>query len=538
MRVLRIVFLGLLVIWGWNPARAGEPEWIPGQVLVKVLDQENVVFPTVHEGRIIDGIPFPGFENLLTNYKIKEVSRAFKTQSHKLNRIYRFDFQDISGTESLLRDLGEFEFVEYAEKVPLYRTFHTPDDLDLRQWHLFKIEAQAAWDYSQGLPDIVVAIVDDAIRVDHEDLAPRIWTNPWEVPGDSIDNDGNGYIDDLNGYDVADHDPDVMPPSGASDYNFGHGTHVSGIAAAATNNGRGIASIGYNVQIMPVKTKNDSTIGSSTLDATIYGVDYAINTHANVISMSFGGGGFSFSWQILFNEAHDRGIVNVAAAGNDGEYHLSYPAGYTHVINVGSTKGSDLKSGFSNWHPYLDLMAPGSNIYSTAAGEIDHYVNMSGTSMSTPLTSGLCALVMSLDSTLSPDQVLDCMKQGCDNIDALNPEYVGMIGAGRINARKTLECVLFGVGVQEDLTALQTCQVFPNPAHDRLNFTASLPREGDLEIKLVNLLGREMAVFHQGWAAQGEFALSQSLPQGLASGLYLVSWNFEGRLVTQKLLIE
>ena len=371
---------------------------------------------------------------------------------------------DTDDATKLIEDLMKLEEVLLAERVPLMKAFYVPNDPDYsQQWHLDKIEAEDAWEIYQANPDtsdVVIAIVDDAVKLDHEDLNSNIWVNPGEIPNNGIDDDNNGYIDDINGYDVANGDNDPNPPSTATNSYFHHGTHVSGIAAAVSNNGTGIASIsgaGSNkVKIMAVKTKLDTSTGG-TLEATLQGVEYAILADADIINMSWGSNAYSHTFQDLFITAHSAGITLVAASGNSGSKYYSYPASYLYVISVGATNPSDQKSWFSNYGYQIDVMAPGENIYSTLPVNDNSYGNLSGTSMSSPLVAGLCGLMLSYNDTLTPHQIELLLEENCDNIDAQNPGFLGLIGAGRINADNVMQDLsTSNVPPDEDFTAINS----------------------------------------------------------------------------------
>ena len=346
------------------------------------------------------------------------------------------------------RDLSEAELkllaahpdVRYVERVPHYETFLTPNDPLLSvQWALSTVDATAAWDINTGNPATTIAIVDDAVYTAHPDLAGKIWTNPGEVPGNGIDDDLNGYVDDVNGWDAAENDNDANPPVLNQSY-FTHGTHVAGIAAAATDNATGIAGMGFNCSIIPVKTKSDASTGGS-LQAPYLGVQYAIAIGPHVMNNSWGGTIYSATYQALFDQAYLDGIVVVAAAGNSNTTNPMYPASYNHVISVGATAPGDAKASFSNYGPTIDVMAPGQAIHSTMASTTNPYADLSGTSMAAPLVAGLAGLMRSFDPALSVDDLETCLESTCDNIDAQNPNLVGLIGAGRINAEAALLCL-------------------------------------------------------------------------------------------------
>lgn len=326
-----------------------------------------------------------------------------------------------------------------VEKLPDYQMFATPNDLNPKQWALKKINAENAWDVVKGNPGIRVAIVDDAVDLTHPDLKPAIWKNPNEIEGNGIDDDKNGYIDDVYGWDAAENDNDPNPPSSANTSHFSHGTHCAGIAAAATDNTIGMASIGYGVSIIPVKSKLDATSGKS-LTHVFQGVEYAVACRADVISMSWGGGGFSVAYQELFNEAHRLGIILVAAAGNDNTDIPMFPASYNHVIAVAASNVLDKKAWFSNYGSWVDVTAPGEDIYSTVPGS-EEYASFSGTSMACPLVAGLVGLMKSRLPLAEPEDIELCLKSTCDNIDTLNTKYTGTLGAGRVNAFTSILCI-------------------------------------------------------------------------------------------------
>ncbi len=419
-RLLIFLFAFALTI-GSLSGQTVDPHYVDGKVYLKLsLD-----------------LPQAAWQEMTTEFGITSVRQPFRTPG--MEDVYAIRFSEKARVNDLLESFGEYQEVDYVEKVPLYRSTYTPDDLITQQWGLYKIQAEKAWDIARGDADIVIGVIDNAFRSDHEDLAPQIWTNPLEIPGDGIDNDNNGFIDDASGYDVADEDTDVNPPV-MNSIGWSHGSHVAGISVAATDNGKGIAAVGFGCSLLPIKAKHDTT-SSNAIDASAEGIDYAIVSGAKVVNMSFAGFGFSQTTQSLINLGHFAGIVWVAGAGNDGQWQGRFPAGYNHVISVGSTEQDDRKSGFSSYHPTVDVMAPGGGIWSVFSAETDAYTFMSGTSMASPMVAGLCGLMLSINPTMDPDEVQQCLKAGCVNIDALNPDYVGWMGAGRINALASALCV-------------------------------------------------------------------------------------------------
>jgi serine protease len=360
-----------------------------------------------------------------------------------LKRTYQLDFENFADVDLLMRELSQYVQIEYAERVPLMTKTLVPNDPMYgpgNQWGLFKIQAETAWNYSIGSSQIVVAVVDDAVDITHPDLAGVLWVNTDEIPGNGIDDDGNGYVDDRNGVNVATSTPSQQgsPMPGTPVSSFDHGTHVAGIACAATNNGVGIASIGHGVRLMSIRAA--SSTGSLT--STLQGVLYAIENGAHVINMSYGSDQFSTTYQNAINYGYNQGIVMVAACGNDNVNTVFYPAGYNNVISVAATNGTDNKASFSNYDNgsgWVDLAAPGTSIYSTLpAGSPSLYGNKQGTSMASPMVAGLAGLMLSLNPTLTPADIENCLKTTCDPVAGA---FSGQLGSGRINAANAMACV-------------------------------------------------------------------------------------------------
>ncbi|MBL1180007.1 MAG: S8 family serine peptidase [Bacteroidetes bacterium] len=381
----------------------------------------------------------PFVQNLASTYQITLLQRPFfaAKNSPELQRTYELHFADYQNVETIIKDLIKTGAVEYAEKVPNDQLFLTPNDPQYNgsnQWGLFKILAGQAWDISTGSASIKVATVDNAIQTNHADLQPAMWVNPGETAGNGIDDDGNGYIDDVNGYDVADNDNNPNPLNSSWD----HGTHVAGTTGAKSNNGTGVASIGYGISIVAVKATKNSSSPSSVTDGYA-GITYAVAAGCKVINCSWGGTGFSQTGQNVINNAWNNGCIVVAAAGNNNVQTQFYPAAYTNCFSVASTTSTDTKSGFSNYGTWVDISAPGSNILSTVP--FGNYAYMSGTSMASPLVSGLLGLMYSYNPGMSKTDVLNCVTSTAVNIDGLNPGYAGKLGAGRINAFAAMQCV-------------------------------------------------------------------------------------------------
>ncbi|CAJ1349270.1 unnamed protein product [Effrenium voratum] len=265
---------------------------------------------------------------------------------------------------------------------------HQDNDVD--------IDALEAWAIHQGLNGrVIIAVIDTGVDYNHEDLRNQMWTNPGEIPGDGIDNDGNGFVDDVYGYNFYGDNGDPMDSNG-------HGTHCAGTIGAEAGNSVGVAGVSWKPQIMALKFLGAN--GGSTSDA-IRSVDYAVQMGAQISSNSWGGGGSSTALIAAINEAANQNHLFIVAAGNDGrdnEISATYPCNYNlpNMICVASTDSQNDISSFSNWGTnVVHIAAPGSRIYSTYPN--NRYASLSGTSMATPHVSGVAALVLDYVPTLT-----------------------------------------------------------------------------------------------------------------------------------------
>ena len=382
---------------------------------------------------------FP-FSSFFDTINVNNVEQPFGLNKDAVDLYTTFLFQlDVTNQELeiIIKALGQLPEIEYSEPVFIDQEDFIPNDPSYNScWHLDKIQAHLAWDINVGSSDVVVSIVDDAITINHPDLQAVIWVNPNEIPNNGIDDDNNGYIDDINGWDTYTNDNDPSPHDNTSAW--AHGTHCAGIAGATTDNGEGIAAIGFGISIMAVKTADDNGLVNQTWD----GVYYSIVSGADVISCSWSSGSFSQTNFNIIQFGINSGSIIVAASGNDNS-NLStspkYPACYDGVICVANTNNSDTKVSSSNYGTRIDISAPGSSILSTIP--YSNYGTKTGTSMSAPMVAGLLGLMKSHAPTATNDQLINCLKSSADNLDAINPNYDGMLGAGRINAYNALICL-------------------------------------------------------------------------------------------------
>jgi len=284
-----------------------------------------------------------------------------------------------------------------------------PNDPDFdKEWGLGKVEATRAWGITCGCNTQLIAVLDSGTDLDHPDLADKVRT---DIDWDYMNND-----------DVADDD-------------YGHGTHVSGIAAAATNNYKGVAGLGWEAAILPVKVLDNRGYGDSGKLADA--IRYAADQGATVINMSLGGGGSCPGYlQSAVDYAYDKGVVLVAAAGNHGTQpnESKFPANCNHVLGVAATEQDDSIAGYSNYGSHVSVAAPGSEIHSTLMG--GGYGLKWGTSMATPHVAGLAALVLTRYPTYTPDEVASAILDNAVDLGAAGWDQY--YGCGRIDAYQTL----------------------------------------------------------------------------------------------------
>lgn len=436
-------FLLLTIFSGQAFGQENAPLFNEGKLFVKVINQSNVELPLFKGDGELGVLLNKGFEDLYQasqSMGLYEIKKAFNTRSPILDNIYQFSFRNHQAVDQYINALGALSYIEYGEKIPIRKVCYTPNDYNAsQQYYHDVINSEIAWNYSQGSADVSIAVIDAAVLITHPDLAANIWANPNEIPNNGIDDDGNGYVDDVNGYDVSDNDNDPTPPGTSHN----HGTLVSGSASAVADNNTGIAGIGFSCKIMPVKATSNGGFGLF-IENSAQGIDYAISTGANIVNMSYGGPGGNNSIQSLIDEGHNRGIIFVAAAGNDNRQDVTnFPAAYNHVISVGGTNRNDGVSGFSTVDNTIDVMAPGSNFRTTDhnGASSPSYTSTQGTSFSSPLVAGIIGLMVAANPCLTPDEIENILKATAVNIDALNPNYIGRMGAGRVDAGAALMMV-------------------------------------------------------------------------------------------------
>jgi len=302
------------------------------------------------------------------------------------------------------------------------------------QYHHSLMQNDLAWDFTFGNPDIILGITDDGVSITHSDLNPNIWVNPGEIAGNGIDDDNNGYIDDVNGWDFSSGNNNPNPNSNSDD----HGTHVSGICAGRTNNSIGIAGVSGHSTILPLQFYG---VGAWTATVCNAAFTYGADNGANIVNTSYninswvGDPVFTAGMQYM----HDAGVLHFNSGGNSGEINPARQA-FHQTLLVVSTTASDAISSFSNYGTGMDISAPGSDIYSTITS--NGYGYKSGTSMAAPNAAGAAALIWSANPSWNSYQVAAQLLATADDIDGVNPSYAGLLGAGRANTYLALSTTL------------------------------------------------------------------------------------------------
>lgn len=310
---------------------------------------------------------------------------------------------------------GDVEFATFNYRV---QALVEPSDpyfnwqTSLKQADDHDIDAPEAWTLHTGGPEVVIAVIDTGVDLDHPDLIDKI------TAGSEA-----GY--------------NFINPSSPPDDDNGHGTHVAGIAAASSNNNRGVAGVSWGARIMPLKVLNSA--GSGDTYNVAVAIRYAADHGADIINMSLGGGCGVSGWpdvEDALRYAFGKGLIIVAASGNTSSAEVYCPAAMDEVVAVGATDTSDIRASFSNYGSELDVMAPGTSVISTIRGG---YGYMSGTSMSTPHVTGVAALMRSFGPGLTNLQVMDFIESTADDLGAMGwDQYYGY---GRVNARHALDMV-------------------------------------------------------------------------------------------------
>ena len=428
-----LIFLLSLAITAIARDAAPPVHYAPGRVIIKL---KSGVSPSTVAQQLGAG-------------SIEPVFSQIDLRSRSPIRLQDFYIAKINESRDALevaREISRSEAVEYAQPDYLHQVHAIPNDPDFSSqpfWN--QISAPQAWDITQGDSSVIIAILDTGVDWDHPDLAADIWTNEGEIPDDGIDNDGNGKVDDVHGWDfvnnassVANGEDGDEEDNDPSDYN-GHGTHVAGLAAAVTNNGIGVAGGGWNCEIMPLRVGYETKDGTGSIltSAVLKAIQYAVYHGAAVMNASFGGPFDDFAELDIMRYAFAHDVVVVKAAGNSNSDIGYSPDNEDFVLSAASVKSNDQKAGYSNYGEWVKISAPGGNrgIGLRSTYPDDRYSSIWGTSMASPVVAGIAGLVKSVHPDWSAAEIVMHLVDTADNIDAVNPKYAGLLGKkGRVNA--------------------------------------------------------------------------------------------------------
>jgi len=498
-------------------AGPGLPQQFSDRFLFAFKSETPSITVSIDNGLPVTGIA--SVDALMSQYGVTGLERWIPEAGPEdgdgkilIMNIYRASFpsdRDLSSLRTTLAAFSADQNLLYAELENINYPVYAPNDTRFNsEWHLPRVGATQAWDLwdiaggnEPGSRDIVLASVDTGVQYTHPDLKNNAWINQGEIPSnlfaaidadnsgvvtsseivayvgdansngtadlqdavsanspliDGVDNELDGYVDDILGWDIAgttsgvDSDRDPMAAiTGAAwqDYRA-HGTHVAGLLAAETDNGAGVASAIFNGLIMSVKCMYDQD-ANGYVSGGYSGVLYAAKAGADIINLSWGGfGGSSSSEQTIINTAYNTyGALIVAAAGNGNDNgtpnnDIHFPSAYDNVVSITAVSASDVFS-WATYGPTVDMSAPGEGIWSTVFTTMGSYQAWPGTSMASPLTASCFGLMKSMNPTMSNDEMVSRMLAAADPIDDINPNYAGGLGTGRVNVYNALAQIIF-----------------------------------------------------------------------------------------------
>ncbi len=444
----------------------------PNNIVIAIKPQYAPVSPVVNQGIIVTGLQ--DIDALNRQFEVVRIRPLFpgaeKRGEKAMAGYYSLIFKNTVDLELVLEAYAKLATIEHVEPDGIHRVFYSPNDPSLSsQWALTTIDARQAWDVGRGDSTVILGIADTGVDWDHPDLDGNIWYN-FDDPVNGIDDDGNNYIDDIRGWDWVDSpfwppvdptDDGSVPDNNPMDH-YGHGTHCAGIASAETNNSTGIAGLGFKCSIMCLRIGYEGTDGNGYVQMSYAAsaFDYAADNGAKAINCSWGSdnsGGIA----LAATHASNAGIVIVSAAGNDDNTTAPYLCTRSDVVAVAATDQTDHKATFSNYGSWVDISAPGVNIYSTYFN--DTYTYMDGTSMAAPHVVGLVGLIRALAPSMTRAAVITRIENTADDISSLNPGYPNQLGHGRINAASAVAGL--GIPVAVPINVSPIAAVWINNPH-------------------------------------------------------------------------
>jgi len=425
----------------------------------------------------------------------------------------------------------------YASTIP-------NDQFFFRQWGLHNngsftlspslvdadVDMIEAWDITTGSPNIKMAVIDTGIRMNHPEFSGRFFSNSSETIN-GLDDDGNGYVDDINGWDFVNNDNNPTDDQG-------HGTNVTGIAMANANNNIGYAGVDWNCKLLPIKVLDFNNSGfNSNIIASIY---YSIDRNVDLISISIGSSGFSTAYQNAVNQAYSQNIPIIACMMNFNNNTSYFPAAFNNTIAVGSTNPNDNRTvpffwsstSGSNYGNHIDVVAPGNYIYGLSHTSNSGYETYwGGTSQATPLVSGIVSLMLSLNPNLTVDQINIILRNTAeDQIGNPLEDTFGWdqyYGAGRVNAFNALSYVQSLSN--DDFVYIEGIKIYPNPVKETINFK-SATNNHSFNVSIYDVTGRLVKDYKN---VNDFIDVSQ-----LKNGVYILSINYDKNKIIKKFIKE
>jgi thermitase len=502
----------------------------------------------------------PKSDKKFNHEKLDHINKKNKVQSiilsgnKKKKDTYILNFDSNQDIDHLIKQYNNSNLFEYVEpdfigvgggkKAALQ---YTPNDTYFsRQFGLYNdgtfsespatndadIDMELGWDIEQGDESIIIAILDSGIKLEHPEFNGRLWINSNETIN-GIDDDNNGYIDDINGWDFANNDNNPTD-------DHGHGTNVTGIIGANSNNNRGYSGVDHNCKLMigKILDQNNSGYYSWWTDA-IY---YAVDNGAKIINMSVGGSGYSSSMKDAIDYAYNNGVTVVACMMNENNNTTFYPAGYQNTIAVGSTNPNDERSTPFFWSPtsgsnygnHIDVVAPGNYIYGLDYQSNTNYNSYwGGTSQAAPIVAGISSLLLAQDPNRTPDDIRSILRNTAeDQVGNASEDIVGYdnyYGYGRVNAYQAL--LQSSLSTDEFANTINL-SIFPNPIS---NFVTISSKTAFKSILIRNILSTEIFRIENSYNLN---SLKLDFTN-FETGVYIVSiLSIDGDLIVSKKIIK